>query len=71
MDDVVQKLHDSKYFSTLDQSSGYWNIEVHPDSVHRLTFNTPFGSYTYKRLPFGLVSSKDVFKRAVDETFSD
>ena len=71
MEDVLQKLHGCKYFSTLDQSSGYWNIEVHPDSVHLLTFNTPFGRYAYKRLPFGLVSSQDVFQRTVDETFGD
>ena len=31
--DILQKLHGCKYFSTLDQSSGYWNIEVHPDST--------------------------------------
>ena len=66
-----KKLHGCRYFSTLDQSSGYWNIEVHPDSVHLLTFNTPFGRYAYKKLPFGLVSSQDVFQRAVDETFGD
>ena len=66
MEDILQKLHGCRYFSTLDQSSGYWNIEVHPDSVHLLTFNTPFGRYAYKRLPFGLVSSQDVFQRAVD-----
>ena len=62
MEDIVQKLHGCKYFSALDQSSGYWNIEVHPDSVHLLTFNTPFGRYAYKRLPLGLVSSQDVFQ---------
>ena len=71
MEDVLQKLHGCKYFSALDQSSGYWNIEIHPDSVHLLTFNTPFGRYAYKRLPFGLASSQDVFQRAVDETFRD
>ena len=71
MEDILQRLHGCKHFSALDQSSGYWNIEVHPDSVHLLTFNTPFGRYAYKRLPFGLVSSQEVFQRAVDETFSD
>ena len=71
MEDILQKLHGCKYSSALDQSSSYWNIEVHPDSVPLLTFNTPFGRYAYKRLPFGLVSSQDVFQRAVDETFSD
>ena len=37
MEDILQKLHGCKYFSALDQSSGYWNIEVHPDSIHLLT----------------------------------
>ena len=71
MEDISQKLHGCKYFSALDQSSGYWNTEVHPDSVPLLTFNTPFERYAYKRLPFGLVSSQDLFQRSVDETFSD
>ena len=71
MEDTSQKLHGCKYFSALDQSSGYWSIEVHPDSELLFTLNTPFGRYAYKRLPFGLVSSRDVFQRAVDETFND
>ena len=71
MVNILQKLHGCQYFSTIDQSSGYWNIKVHPDSVHLLTFNMPLGRYAYKRLPFGLVSSQDVFQCAIDETFSD
>ena len=55
----------------MDQSSGYWNIEMHPESIPLLTFNSPFGRYSYKRLPFGLCSSQDVFQRAVDKTFGD
>ena len=47
MEDVLQKLHGCKYLSALDQSSGHWNIEIHPDSIHLLTFNTPFGRYAY------------------------
>ena len=35
--DILPKLHGCKYFSALDQSSGCWNIEVHPDSIHLLT----------------------------------
>ncbi len=36
-----------------------------------LTFNTPFGWYSFTRLPFGLNSSQDIFQRAVDETFGN
>ena len=71
MEDISQKIHCCKYFFSLDQSSDCWNIEIHPDSVHPLNFNTPFGRYTYIRHPFGIVSSQDVFQRAVEETFGD
>lgn len=50
----VIKLQGCKYFSALDQSSGYWNMEVHPDSVPLLTLNTPFGRYAYKGFYLGL-----------------
>lgn len=54
MEGISQKLHGCKYFSVLDQSSGYWNMEVHPDSVLLLTLNTPFGRYAYKGFYLGL-----------------
>ena len=54
MEGILQKLHGCKYFSALDQSSGYWNMEVHPDSVPLLTLNTPFGGYAYKGFYLGL-----------------
>jgi len=69
LDEILPKLAGCKYFSSLDQSSGYWNVQVDEESQELLTFNTPFGRYSFKRLPFGLNSSQDVFQRAVDETF--
>ena len=33
----------SRYFSTLDLSSGFWQIRIHPDSMERSTFTTPQG----------------------------
>ena len=71
LNEVLPKLRKCKFFGTLDQLWGYWNILVHPDSRHLLTFNTPFGRYSFKRMPFGLKSSQDVFQRAVDDTFGD
>ena len=34
------------------------------------TFNTPFGRYRFKRLPFGLVISQDVFQQKLDSIFN-
>ena len=39
------------------------------ESKFLTTFNTPFGRYCFKRLPFGLVSAQDIFQRKIDETY--
>ena len=35
------------------------------------TFNTPYGRYCFRRLPFGLISAQYVFQKKVDQTFED
>ena len=49
---------------------GYWHIKLDEESSYLTTFSTPFGKYRFKRLPFGLCVSQDVFQRKVDETYS-
>lgn len=71
LNEMLPKLSNCKYFAVLDMKWGYWNIVIHPSSRHLLTFNTPFGRYSFKRMPFGLNSSQDIFQRAVDQTFGD
>ena len=41
------------------------------DSQLLTTFNTPFGRYCFKRLPFRLNVSQDVFQAAMDEMLQD
>ena len=55
---VLSRLAGCLYFSTLGQSSGYWNIEIYCKSGPLLSFNTAHGRYNYKRLPFGARSSR-------------
>ena len=67
IDDVLPELHGAKFLSTLDAKSGYWNIPLDPKSQLLTTFNTPgFGRFCFKRLPFGLVSSQDIFQKQID-----
>ncbi|XP_041470077.1 uncharacterized protein K02A2.6-like [Lytechinus variegatus] len=44
-------------------------IALHLDAESQLltTFNSPFGRYCYKRMPFGLVMSQDVFQHRMDQ----
>lgn len=67
-EEVTYKLMTAKYFSKLDAKSGYWSICLDEESQHLTTFNTPFGRYCFRRLPFGLKTSQDVFQLAMDRT---
>ena len=53
-------------FSKLDAKAGYWSVHLHEDSQLLTTFRTPFGRYCWKRLPFGLNVSQDIFQARMD-----
>ena len=51
----------------MNTTKGYWHVEIDPDSSTLCTFNTPVGRYRFKRLPFLIVVSQDIFERRLDE----
>lgn len=61
IDDIVSRLHNSKYLTLLDCKKGFWQIPVTERTKKYLTFSTPWGRYSFTRLPFGLSSSPEVF----------
>ena len=69
LDEVTSKLKSAKYFSIFDARSGYWSIKLTEESSALTTFNTPFGRYRFKRLPFGVKSAQDEFQRRIDEVY--
>ena len=71
IDDIVTRMPNAKVFSVLDASSGFWQLKLDTPSAKLCTFNTPFGRYMFKRLPFGLSSSQDIFQRIMSEMFHD
>ena len=67
VDEVLLKLGGAKVFSKLDVSSGYWQIKVNEPSAKLLAFNTPSGRYYFKRIPFGVHSTAEIFQKRVAE----
>ncbi len=57
---------DARYFSKLDAKAGYWSVHLDQKSQELTTFRTPFGRYCFKRLPFGLSVSQDIFQQGMD-----
>jgi hypothetical protein len=57
IDDQIDLLSHSKWFTTLDMAAGFHQIKVHSDSVEKFAFITPEGQFEYLRVPFGLANA--------------
>ena len=66
IDDILDSLGDSKYFTTLDLRSGYWQISVVENHRHKTAFATPNGLYEFNRMPFGFSTAPATFQHMMD-----
>ena len=62
IDDTLDMLHGSKWFSTLDLASGYWQVEMAPEDQQRTAFSTADGLFEFKVMPFGFVMPPPHFR---------
>jgi hypothetical protein len=70
IDQVLDVLVGKKYFSFLDGFSGYNHIQIIPEDQDKTTFTCPWGTFSYKVLPFGLCNAPTTFQRVVLSIFS-
>ena len=61
----------AKCFSKLDANHGYWQIPLDPESQLLTTFNSPFGRYCFRRMPFGVKSAQEIFQKRTNQNFGD
>ena len=67
VDDLLDQLHDCKYFSTLDLAAGFWQIRIHWKSMEKTAFATPQGLFEFRVMPFGLTNAPSVFQRLMQK----
>lgn len=70
IEDILDNLGRTKYFSTLDLHSGFWQIPLEESSKNLTSFSTDRGSYRFNVLPFGLNVAPNSFARMMSIAFS-
>ena len=66
IEEALELLNNACWFSTMDLASGYWQIEMHPDSIDKTAFVTHQGLFEFKVLPFGLTGATATFQMLMD-----
>ncbi|KAL5558957.1 hypothetical protein UlMin_035168 [Ulmus minor] len=68
---IVHGLSGHDYYCFLDGYSGYNQIPLAPEDQEKTTFTCPYGTFAYRRMPFGFCNTPATFQRCMLSIFSD
>ncbi|GJR27373.1 reverse transcriptase domain-containing protein [Tanacetum coccineum] len=71
MDQMLKRLAGNEYYCFLDGFSGYFQIPIDPQDQEKTTFTCPYGTFAYRRMPFGLCNAPGTFQRCMMAIFQD
>ncbi len=66
IDDSLDTLAGSKWFSTMDLVSGYWQVAMAPEDREKTAFSTHRGLFQFTVMPFGLCNAPGTFERLME-----
>lgn len=70
IEELLDRLAGHEWYSALDGFVGYYTVKVREEDIPKTTFRTPFGTYAYTVMPFGLKNAPHTFSRLTYKTFA-
>ena len=67
VDDILDRMVGSRYFTALDLKTGYWQIKISEESIEKTAFSTPNGHFEFLVIPQGLKNAPAAFSRIMYE----
>src|SRR5687767_8507802 len=67
----IKRLAKHSHFCYLDGYSSFFKISIHPDDQHKTLFTFLYGTFAYRRMPFGLCNARASFQLYMMAIFLD
>ena len=71
INEIIDRLGGSKWFTSIDLASGYWQVEVAEEDKEKTAFITKYGLFEYNVMPFGLCNAPATFQRLMNTALGD
>lgn len=71
IDQMLERLASHAFYCFLDGYSGYLQVPIASEDQEKTAFTCPFGTFAYRRMPFGLCSAPATFQRSMVSIISE